>query len=138
MRHALQGQPAPLNGWRVASAGVAAQHGAPVSANSVAALKKVGLNLSNHRSQPLTADLANEADLILVMTESHRDMIDLLFDPPPPQVHLLREFMPRDASRDIADPYGSALAEYEACRDEIVEAIPSIMAHLRQAVGLAP
>lgn len=138
LRHALQGQPDPLRQWRVVSAGVAAQHGAPVSANSVAALKKVGLDLSGHRSQPLTAELANEADLILVMTESHRDMIDLLFDPPPPRVHLLREFMPAEASREIADPYGSALADYEACRDEIVEAIPSIMAHLRQAVGLAP
>lgn len=137
LRHALQGQPPPLNGWRVVSAGVAAQRGAPASANSVAALKKVGLNLAGHRSQPLTAELVNEADLILVMTESHRDMISLLFDPPP-EVNLLRDFMPAEASREIVDPYGSALPDYEACRDEIVEAIPSIMTQLRQAGGLAP
>jgi protein-tyrosine-phosphatase len=135
LRHALQGQPAPLDGWRVVSAGVAAHRGAPASANSVTALKKVGLDLSGHRSQPLSTALVNEADLILVMTESHRDMIGLLFDPPP-AVHLLREFMAPGASREIVDPYGSALADYEACRDEIVEAIPSILAHLRQLVGL--
>lgn len=136
LQHALKAQPAPLCDWRVVSAGVAASQGDSVSANSVAALKKVGLNLSGHRSQPLTPELADRADLILVMTESHRDMINLLFDPAPENVFLLREFMPPGASREIVDPYGSSLPAYEACRDEIVEAIPSIIAHLHRQVGL--
>ena len=40
--------------------------------------------------------------------------------------------MPPGASREIGDPFGGPLAEYEACRDELVEAIPSIIAHLRK------
>ena len=35
---------------------------------------------------------------------------------------------------DIPDPYGLPLPAYEACRDEIVEAIPSIVAHLATLV----
>lgn len=137
LAHALKAQPAPLNQWKVVSAGVSAMEGDTVSANSVAALKKVGLNISGHRSQPLTPELVERADVILVMTESHRAMIDLMFEPAPENVYLLREFMPEGAPREIVDPYGSALPAYEACRDEIVEAIPSVIAFLKKQAGVA-
>ncbi len=137
LAHALKAQPAPLKNWTVQSAGVSAMGGDPVSANSVAALKKVGLNISAHRSQPLTAELVQKADVILVMTEGHRATISLMFDPPPENVYLLREFMPEGASREIVDPYGSSLRDYEACRDEIVEAIPSVISFLRQTAAQA-
>lgn len=136
LQHALKAQSAPLRDWRVVSAGVAASRGDSASANSVAALKKVGLDLSGHRSQPLTPELADRAGLILVMTESHRDMINLLFAPAPENVFLLREFMPAGASREIVDPYGASLRAYETCRDEIVEAVPSLIAHLRHRTCL--
>lgn len=131
LAHALRAQPEPLRSWRVVSAGVAARPGDRVSANSVTAMKKVGLDITGHRSQPLTPELLADADLVLVMTESHRDMINLMFDPPPPHVHLLREFMPGGANHEIADPYGGSLPLYEECRDEMVEAIPSIIEHLK-------
>jgi protein-tyrosine phosphatase len=132
LAHAMKAQPAPLQAWRVVSAGVCALSGDSVSTNSVTALKKVGLNISAHRSQPLTPEMVEQADVILVMTESHRAAISLMFDPSPENIYLLREFMPAAASREIVDPYGSALPAYEACRDEIVEAVPSVIAFLRQ------
>ncbi len=39
--------------------------------------------------------------------------------------------MPGKTDREIGDPFGGPLKEYEACRDEMVEALPSILAHLR-------
>lgn len=132
LQHALKAQPKPLNQWRVASAGVAARAGERVSENSVIALRKVGLDISNHRSQPLTPELAREASVIFVMTESHRAMVQLAVEPPPDHVYLLREFMPPDADRQIADPYGGPLPLYEASRDEMVEAIPAVVDFLRR------
>lgn len=132
LEHALKAQPEPLRSWRVASAGVAARGSERVSENSITALKKVGLNISDHYSQPLTPQLVAEAKVIFVMTESHRSMIQLMFDPPPKHVYLLREFMPRTADREIADPYGGPLSLYEACRDEMVEAIPTLTEFLKQ------
>ena len=35
------------------------------------------------------------------------------------------------AAGEICDPYGGPLAEYEACRDEMVEAIPSLVEFLK-------
>ncbi|MCU0794101.1 MAG: low molecular weight protein arginine phosphatase [Opitutaceae bacterium] len=132
LRHALKAEPAPLCDYKVVSAGVAARKGERISANSVDALAKVGLRASDHRSQPLTPELAAKADLILCMTESHRAVMQLSLDPAPKNVFLWREFMPAGSSREIGDPYGGPLKEYEACRDEMVEAIPSILAHLRE------
>ena len=36
--------------------------------------------------------------------------------------------------REIGDPYGCPLKIYEACRDEMVEAIPSLLAFLKTLV----
>jgi protein-tyrosine phosphatase len=131
LHHALAGQPEPFRSLKVVSAGVAARPGDPVSENSVIALKKAGIDISGIRSQPLTARLAQEASLILCMTEAHRAIIQLTLDPPPRHVYLFREFMPRAADKEIADPYGGPLRLYEACRDEMVEAIPSLLEFFR-------
>jgi protein-tyrosine-phosphatase len=132
LRHALSAQPEPLKSWKIVSAGVAARSGEPVSSNSVSALKKVGLDIKSHRSQPLTRELVDDAIAILCMTESHRAMIQVTIDPVPRNVYLFREFMPRAAEKEIGDPYGGNLADYEACRDEMVEAIPSLIEFLKE------
>lgn len=137
LRHALAAEPEPLKSAQVVSAGVAGRGGDPVSENSRIALKKVGITLDGHRSQALTPELIKRADVIFCMTESHRAVIQLSFDPPPRNIYLLREFMPRSADKEIGDPYGSSLVHYEACRDEMVEAIPSVLAFLRKEWGVS-
>jgi protein-tyrosine-phosphatase len=135
LAHALKAEQGPLSEFKVVSAGVGARHGDKVSANSVAALKKVGLDISDHISQPLSPELVKKASAIFVMTESHRAVINAVTDPMPHNVYLIREFMPREADKQIADPYGGPLYLYEECRDEIVEAIPSVMTFLRNEFG---
>lgn len=132
LAHAFAAEEGPLKDYKVISAGVAARDGDPASTNSVTALKKVGLDISNHESQPITAEMIGEANAIFVMTETHRAVIQATFEPTPRHVYLLREFMPREADKQIADPYGGPLPLYEACRDEIVESIPSVVKFLRE------
>ena len=131
LKHALAAQPEPLRSLRIVSAGVAAREGDRVSENSVVALRKVGLDIRSHTSRPLDRRLLDEAMAVFCMTESHRAMIQLSFDPAPRHVYLFREFMPRTAAKEIGDPYGGSLSDYEACRDEMVEAIPSLMEFLK-------
>ena len=94
LQHALAAQPAPLRSLKVISAGVAARRGTPVSENSVLALKKVGIDVSGHRAQPLTQELLDEAFAVLCMTESHRAMIQVQAEPVPRNLFLFREFLP--------------------------------------------
>jgi len=138
LQHALRAQPEPLKSIKVVSAGVAASQGDRVSENSVQAAKKVGLDLSGHVAQPLSDRLVYDALAIFCMTESHRAMIELSFDPPPDNIYLFREFMPPPAALEIGDPYGGSLKHYEACRDEMVEAIPSLVAFLKTLVASLP
>lgn len=138
LQHALAAQPEPLRSYKVISAGVSAHAGEPVSENSIVALKKVGLDISAHRSQPLSQRLLDEALLILCMTESHRTMIVRQANPLPKNLFLFREFMPKPEDLEIPDPYGGPLRVYEAARDEMVEAIPSLMEYLKTHIGAKP
>lgn len=131
LQHALAAEPEPLRSVRVVSAGVAARNGEPASENSVVALKKVGIDLSRHRSQPLTQKMLDEAFAVICMTESHRAMIQVQADPVPQNLFLFREFLTGEVEKEIGDPYGGPLKVYESARDEMVEAIPSLVAHLR-------
>ena len=132
LRHALQAASEPLKSIEVVSAGVAALEGDPPSANSVRALHKVGIPLDNQRSQRLSRDLIEKSLLILVMTESHRAMIQQGIPELTTEVLLFREPMGKGVEHEIPDPFGSDLASYEASRDSMVEAIPAILEHLRK------
>jgi protein-tyrosine-phosphatase len=138
LQHALLAQPEPLRSIKVISAGVAARMGEAVSENSVVALRKVGLDISQHRSQPLTQDMIDGALAVLCMTESHRAMIQVQADPVPPNLFLFRDFVPDGMEKEIGDPYGGPLRVYEAARDEMVEAIPALVAHLKTLIGGKP
>jgi len=135
LQHALSAQPEPLRSLKVISAGVAARSGERVSENSVQALRKVGLDISGHRSQPLTQEILDGALAVLCMTESHRAMIQVQADPVPPNIFLFREFIPADVEKEIGDPYGGPLRLYEATRDEMVESIPSLVAQIKTLIG---
>lgn len=130
LQHALAAQPEPLRSLRVVSAGVAARNGEPASENSVLALKKVGLDLTGHHSQPLTQEMLDHATAVLCMTESHRAMIQVQADPVPKHLYLFREFV-NDPEKEIPDPYGGSLRIYELARDEMVEAVPSLVEFIK-------
>jgi protein-tyrosine-phosphatase len=138
LTHALSGQPEPLRSLKIISAGLAARPGEPVSANSVAALKKVGIDISGHRARPVTQQLLDDALAVFCMTQSHIGLIELQASPVPANLHLLRAFMPEGATREIADPFGGSLKHYEQSRDEMVEAIPSLIAYLKSIAPPAP
>ncbi|PXA04183.1 protein tyrosine phosphatase [Coraliomargarita sinensis] len=131
LQHALAAEGEPLNQLEVLSAGVAAGYGDPASKNSVAALKKVQLDLTKHKSQPLTDELIENAFAIFGMTSSHIDVLHHYYPKLPERVHLLRGFMDVEQGDQIPDPIGQDFAAYSACRDAMIEAIPSVVQYLK-------
>ena len=134
LQHALASTEAPLNQIIVESAGVAAAPGEPASANSIAALKKVSIDLSQHASQPVTQELIHRAQVILGMTESHLEALRFQNNLNLPEhVHLFREFIHgSDANTPIPDPFGQNFDAYEKCFDSMLEAIPSLVTFLKK------
>lgn len=134
LRHALQGQPEPWKSIKVISAGVATRDGSPVSENSVIALKKTGIDITKHRSRAVTQEMLDDALVVFGMTESHLTTIQLRAQPVPGHLYLFRHFLPKAVEHEIGDPYGGPLKLYEACRDELVEAVPSLVAFIKTLV----
>ena len=58
-------------------------------------------------------------------------LIRLQAQPPPKNLFLFREFMPQRGDKEIGDPYGGPLRLYETARDELVEAIPSLVEYIK-------
>jgi protein-tyrosine phosphatase len=137
LRHALAVEPEPLRALQVVSAGVSAWDGYPITENSARALKKVGLDATTHRSQALTRKLLQQSVLVICMTEAHRRTIYEVVPGLKTPVILMREKMPGISDPEVPDPYGADLATYEGTRDAIVEAVPSIVAYLRELMGAA-
>jgi protein-tyrosine-phosphatase len=132
LQHALAAEGPPLSELEVVSAGVAAGLGDPASGNSVAALKKVKLDLSQHRSQPVTSELLDRAFAVFGMTDSHLAVLEQYYPELPERVHLFREFMNDGEDEQIPDPYGQDFDAYSACLNSMIEAIPSLVSYLKK------
>lgn len=103
------------------SAGVFAQIGECAADNAVSAMKKRGIDLSLHRTKPLTEELIDMADVILVMTEAHKLLIENMAKG---KVYTLSEYAGSEG--DISDPYGGDLEEYEETAEEINDLLVDI------------
>ncbi|MGV3531662.1 MAG: ribose 5-phosphate isomerase B, partial [Chthoniobacteraceae bacterium] len=113
----------------VASAGVGAVRGQVPSTHSVDVCRSMGIDISRQRSQPLTEDLVEWADLIFVMTRGHRDAILMMFPEAAEKTYLVCERDPvlRREMLDVPDPIGLGLYAYEETRDTIQRALPSLL-----------
>lgn len=104
------------HGVMVASAGIAAWGGGKASSGALEAMRERGADLSGHESQPLTENLARQADVIWTMTASHRANILAQFPESGGRVAMLS----RDRL-DVIDPIGGTLATYRKCAEQIRE-----------------
>lgn len=105
----------------IESAGIFADDGQNASENAIKALAKYGIDLSQHRTQPVTEDLIKQCDLILTMTEGHKQILEPLAKC---KVYTLLEYI--GSSGDISDPYGGDFEEYEEVAQEIYDALVDV------------
>jgi len=130
LQHALKAEAEPLASIQVTSAGLSAFPGDPASSNACKAMAAVDLDLSSHRSRPFTDQLADQSDLILVMTQVHRQLILSAHSDLRAPVHRFREWV-NSGDPEVPDPFGGPLSLYKETRDSLAEAIPAILQFLR-------
>ena len=124
----------------VASAGVHAVRGQPPSLYAVQVCETEGVNISDLRSQPLTADLVDRATHIFAMTGAHLETIHLLFPHGADKTFLIREFEEPGSTcwRDVPDPIGMGRDVYEDCARTIKNALPSVLSFVEQGELVPP
>ena len=103
-------------GYVIESAGTMAWPGHPASPESLEVLATRGVELNDGRSQALGVELLHSADFVLTMTANHAEQARALSQRDAHKVRLLSQ-------RDIGDPIGGPLEQYEAVAQEIEGAL---------------
>ncbi len=116
--------------WEISSAGVCAAEGWPVSEHSVDALREKEIDIANSTSTTLTPALIEDADLLVTMTEGHRQAVLAAVPESEDKVFLLKSFGVAKCAADIYDPVGEALDVYRRVRDEIDAALPDLILYM--------
>jgi protein-tyrosine phosphatase len=95
-------------GVEVCSAGTAGGGGG-ASPNALTAMDRRGIDLKDHVSKALTAEMIDRADYIYTMTQTHRDTVVSLVPGAEDHVALLLK------DENVGDPFGGSQEEYEQC-----------------------
>jgi len=120
--------------YQVSSAGVAAWAGGSASAEAVTAMADLGVDLTPHRSQPLTPALVDNAYLIVVMTRAHQYEVLHRFPEAAEKIRLVTEFGMDGKDTDIADPIGLSVNVYRKTRDDLDSAIADLILYLKKMI----
>lgn len=121
-KYFLQAKVADREGeWQVDSAGTWAALGQPTNTLVRQALQEFGLQANDHRSKPVSAKLLEQFNLILVMASNHKEALTAEFPHLSDRIYLLSEMV--GLRRDVEDPIGGPLVEYQFAAREIKEYI---------------
>ena len=107
------------------SAGIATCDGLPASDHSIEALAEWGWDLSDHRSKALQYYMVAYYDRVVCMTEMHKNALVQAFPEAAEKITVIGELS--GTGRDIPDPYGGSLKQYEHTRDVLKEEITLIL-----------
>jgi protein-tyrosine-phosphatase len=139
---------AGCDGIEIASAGTWADAGNPATDPAQAVVAPRGVDLSAHRSRPLTAEELAGADLVVAMTSVHLREVAQMAPEAAGKVLLLKALpemaagsrgldgllaAPRPPARralDVDDPIGLPITAYERCAAELeagVEALAGVL-----------
>jgi len=114
----------------VESAGISAYSGSPASLFAVDTCRNFGIDISQHTSRQLTQEIADRADLILVMAPEHLDYIVNLNRGLLEKTFMLKVFPgqgDKGRSYTIKDPIGGDQQAYLSCFFELDENLHRIL-----------
>ena len=79
------------------------------------------IDISSHKATHIRDSEIQDMDLILCMTKSHKDTIDMMYPDIKNKVFLLKEYV--NLGTEISDPYGYGFEVYKECAQEIDECL---------------
>jgi tRNA threonylcarbamoyl adenosine modification protein (Sua5/YciO/YrdC/YwlC family) len=101
-------------GFEISSAGTAAMDGGMPTDHGIAALKNLGYNPPRGSTTRLRSEMVEDADYVFTMTEAQKYRVIEMAPMCRARVELLDP-----EGKDIEDPIGSSVAEYEECARRI-------------------
>lgn len=111
-----------VNGVTADSAGLAASPGDAASSHAIEACRRIGIDLSGHRSKAVTREMLRNTDLFVPMTSSHAAALRSV-GVPADKIFLFSS---------IPDPFGGELTDYENCRDALIPVCRAVLERVRE------
>ncbi|SFE61537.1 protein-tyrosine phosphatase [Alteribacillus iranensis] len=120
------------DGVEVKSAGVYAMPDMPASDGTMDVLKEKGIEL-DHKSQPVTKELVDWADLVLTMTKSHHETTVQLYPEAADKIFTIKEFAAdiTGPEGDITDPIGGSAEMYRKTAEELEPLIDAVLEKIK-------
>jgi protein-tyrosine phosphatase len=116
----------------VSSAGLMDMRGGRAREEALEIIRRLGVDISGHRSKHLTGDMVRDADIIIVMESSHRDIILIQYPESSGKIFLLSKFgNEKGREEDIVDPYGGSIFNYRVAFRDINFYIDGLLRFLK-------
>lgn len=116
---------------KVSSAGFLDQTGALSPEEIHTVMKEAGIDISDHRSSPISKELITESDLIIVMEKRQREDLVCWHPDEASRIFLLSQFGKQNTEGiDVADPMGQTLSFYKSCFNEIETLVEGLTEHI--------
>ena len=113
---------------QVWSAGLTALVGSPADPTSVQIAQEQGLDLSAHRAQQVSSYMCQQAELILVMEQSHKAQLEQLYPQVRGKVFRLGQF----GQFEIEDPYRQPREAFDSAYQGIAQGVADWLTRIRQ------
>ncbi len=109
-------------GYQIFSAGTFARAGGRASENAVEVVREAGLDLSRHRTRPVTPELLEDMERVYALGPSHLQVLLQVAPDLADRFSLLCE-------EGVMDPVGGDIATYRRCAEEIEAGILQHLSH---------
>ena len=122
--------------FNIISAGISAFPGMSPTSEAISVMFEQDIDISQHRTQTLQEELIKKADLILVMTNEHKEYIHKEFPFAQNKIFLLKKFTLTNKSKssqnnernyEIIDPIGRKIEFYRVIARELKEKLEKIL-----------
>ena len=124
------------NRFNIISAGISALRGISPTPEAIKVMAEQDIDISRHKATRVQEDLVKKADLILVMSNTHKDHIITKFTFAQDKIHLIKEFaqigefisiQKNSENYEIVDPLGRTIEFYRIVAKELKENLEKIL-----------
>ena len=120
LRDALEKEGIPCE---VSGAGTGTRDGVPPSTHAITAMQEIGVDISENRSRQMTLEIAEDTDICVALSVEHGVTMAFQYGIDPERILV--------PGSGIPDPFGCDLDTYRQCRDQLMEALPQLVADVK-------
>ncbi len=139
----LKERPEDDSKFNIISAGISALQGMNSTSEAILAASELGVDISQHKACQLQEDLVKKANLILVMSQTHKEYITRWFPFAQNKVFLLRKYARgsefnniqiKDEDYEIVDPLGKSIDFYRVVAMELKTNLEKLLEKIHKTI----